>query len=166
MSEITQQTTHTRFSFSSLRSYKIFTWGLPILIIVIGLILYFLPRLSSQAAPENAPVPLSAGIEAQYGIRISQVAVTADGGMVDFRYVVTDPDKAASFALDATSTPLLVAQGSKVVVSETSPMSHKQALHAGTTYFLLYRNAGGSIKPQSYITVSLGKLKLERVPVR
>ena len=127
---------------------------------------WIVPYLLHPVAPENAAMPISSAIEDKYGIRISQVAVTADGGMIDFRYQVTDPVKAANFALDPASTPVLYAGGSNVAVNQTSPMSHKELLHVGTTYFLLYKNASGSIAPRTYISIVLGDLKLDGVPVR
>jgi hypothetical protein len=141
-------------------------WGLPILIVLAGLLYWLIPTLIHPAAPENATLPVSSDIEAQYGIRISRVAVTADGGMVDVRYVVLDPEKAHDFAIDAGSTPILYAQTGNITISETAPMPHKDVLHAGTTYFLLYHNTTASIKPRSYIKMVLGKFKLESVPVR
>ncbi len=124
-----------------------------------------LPHFIQRTAPESAPMPLSSAIEQRWGIRITMVAATADGGMVDLRYQVLDPDKAQSVGVDATSTPKLISHDQSVV-AETAPMPHKEILHAGETYFLLYHNAMGAIKAQRYITISLGDLHLENVPVR
>jgi hypothetical protein len=149
---------------SSARYYR---WIIPLILLVLaGGAVAMLISSQVRHAPENAPMPVSAAIEDRYGIRISQVAVTADGGMVDLRYVLVDPNKAANFGEDAQSTPVLVPEGGKVVVSETALMPHKETLHPGVTYFLLYHNAAGSIKTQTYVTIELGDLRLEHVPVR
>jgi hypothetical protein len=137
-----------------------------VLLAVLAAGLWMLASRGARQAAENVPMPVSAAIEDKYGVRISQVAVTADGGMVDLRYVLLDPNKAASFGDDEASTPVLVPQGGKVVVSKTALMPHKDTLHAGVTYFLLYHNAAGAIKPQTYVNIELGDLRLDNVPVR
>ena len=152
--------------FKNSRFTFILGWALPILIVLAGLLYWVIPQLAHPSAPKNAPMPVSATIEEKYGIRITQVAVTADGGLIDLRYVVIDPDKARSFAADADTTPQILPQSGSVALTDTAPMSHKELLHAGTTYFLLYHDNAGTVKPGNYITVVLGSIKLEHVPVR
>ena len=120
-------------------------WLLPLVILLVSLIYWTLPYLDNPVAPENAPMPSNTAIEEKYGIRITRVAVTADVGMVDLRYVVLDPNKAQFVGTSAATTPLLYPQTGKIVVSETAPMPHKEVLHAGITYFLLYHDKLGSI---------------------
>lgn len=149
----------------SRRSF-IFRWIVPVMIVVAGLLYWIIPVLAHPYAPENAPVPSSAAIESKYGIRITQIAVTADGGMVDFRYVVLDPDKAHDFAVDPASTPQLYPLGNNVIVSVTAAMPHKDVMQVGSTFFLLYHNTQGAIKSHSYVNLVLGDIKLNRIPVR
>jgi hypothetical protein len=153
-------------ALSNPRLSLLLTWVLPILIVTAGLLYWGLPRLLYPAAPENAPMPVSSAIEAKWGIRITQVAISADGGMVDFRYIILDPNKAQNFAEDAQSTPTLHPDGNRTVVFQTAKMPHKNQLQPGATYFLLYENAAGAVKAQSYLTVQLGDISLAHVPVR
>ncbi len=120
----------------------------------------------STVAAESLPMPSSPEIEEKWGIRISQVAETADGGMVDFRYVVLDPTKAENVGVDASSTPLLIPENNQAVIFQTAQMPHKETINAGVTYFMLYDNAGGAIRAHSFVTIQLGELKLAHVPVR
>jgi uncharacterized protein YjeT (DUF2065 family) len=166
MSEIVMNSTPRRGFFSNGRLNLVLAWGLPVLIVLAGLVYWLLPMLANPPAPENAPMPVNAAFEEKYGVRITMLAVTADGGMVDFRYVILDPDKARTFAIDANTTPILYPQTGKTILSETAPMPHKEFQRAGVTNFLLYHNTYGSIKPRTYVTVVLGSIKLERVPVR
>ena len=159
------QSAPRRGNFSNVRLNSM-GWLIPLVILLASLVYWAIPFLNNPVAPENAPMPANTAIEEKYGIRITRVAVTADGGMVDLRYVILDPNKAQFVGTSPQTTPKLYPQTGKIVVSETAPMPHKEVLHAGITYFLLYHDTLGSIKSQSYITVMVGQLKLERVPVR
>jgi hypothetical protein len=122
---------------------------------------------ASNASTNN--LPQSTSIEERWGIRVSMVGVTADGGLIDFRYVVVDPNKALDWMADIKNVPTLVVENSGAEkapqVNVAALMPHKQDFHAGRTYFLLYRNTRGAIKPGSKISVVIGDLKLEGVPV-
>ncbi len=152
--------------FSRLRLDFLLGWVLPGLIILAGLLYWALPKLLNPPAAENAPMPQSAAFEERWGIRITQVAVTADGGMVDLRYVILDSSKAQQIGVDTTTTPKLIPEDNKTTVFQTARMSHKNEPQAGTTYFLLYENAGGAVKAHSFITIQLGDLTINHVPVR
>ena len=139
--------------------------GIALLIaVIIGFT--FIPRLLHPVAPLNAPMPSSQAMEQAWGIQITQVAVTADEGMVDLRYKVIDPVKAANFGVDQNSTPMLYSDSSQSTVFVTAEMPHKEVVNAGAIYFLLYHNTNGAIKKQSYISLTLGSVKLDGIPVR
>jgi hypothetical protein len=117
--------------------------------------------------PMSVKMPANPAIEEKWGIRISQIGVTADGGLVDFRFVVIDPQKAANMMQDEKNLPVLVPTGSSKIVNSASLMTAKHDLNPGQTYFLLYRNTGGAIKHNSYVNVIFDeKLQLESAIVR
>jgi len=98
------------------------------------------------------------------GIRITKVVVTADGGLVDLRYQVIDPDKAVFLFDNLEVVPKMIADNGEVIHLESLP--HRHDVYAGLAYFILYRNAKNSVKPGSQVTVVVGDdLRLENVVV-
>ncbi len=126
----------------------------------------------TATTPEAGPVkfvavPVNPQIEEKWGIRVSQIGVTADGGMVDFRFVVTDPDKALELMSKADNLPILATEDNKTYINSAALMSPRHALNPGTTYFMLYRNTKGAVKPGTAVTVLFpDELKLEHVVAR
>ena len=124
-----------------------------------------------QPSVESTPMPIHLAIEERWGIRVTQVGVTADGGLIDFRYIVLDPDKALNMLQDVKNLPVLVAEDSGDIVNSMALMAARHNLQLGRTYFLLYRNTKGAIKHGSKVsvvfsapTVSSGQaLRLEHV---
>jgi hypothetical protein len=110
-------------------------------------------------------MPQSAFTEAT-GVRVTRVAVTAGGGMVDLRYQVIDPDK-ATVVHDRNRPPAIVdAATGQVVNRPWMQHSHASALRAGVTYYLILVNPGGVIKPGNTVSVVIGDARLEHVPVQ
>ena len=122
--------------------------------------------LRAPAVPAGAPIPLNPAVETKWGVRVSQVAVTADGGLVDFRFVVLDPDKASEMLSNVDNLPVLRVAGSNVLVNSTAQMGGHPSLRAGQTYFLLYRNTGGSLQSGSALSVLFGDLSIDNVIAR
>lgn len=108
-------------------------------------------------------IPTSPAIEARWGIRISHVAVTADGGLVEVRFLVLDGDKAVAMMQGQTNLPVLQVEGSGAVVNSAALMSGRHSIAPGRSSFLLYRNTGGAIRPGSLVTLVFGDLRLEHV---
>jgi hypothetical protein len=144
---------------------KVLTFGLlPVVLVVVGVAAFLLARSwPATPAPIGNTTPISPAIEEQWGVRITQVGVTADGGLVDFRYIVLDPDKALAMLQDEKTLPTLVTEESGAIVNSAALMAHKHELVAGRTYFLLYRNTKGAIKSGTPVTVKIGELRLEHV---
>jgi hypothetical protein len=134
-------------------------------IVLIGIVLVLtLPHSRHLAA---APVPANPQIEAKYGVRVTQVASTADGGMVDFRFIVLDPDKALAWMNDVTQYPIMRAEDTGAMIVSTADMSMVgHSLNSGQTYFLLYRNTGGSVTPGTPVTVMFGDLQINHIVAR
>jgi hypothetical protein len=145
---------------------KVLTFSLlPIVLIIVGVATFLLAR--GWPAPHPLPIanvmPINPAIEDRWGVRVSQVGVTADGGLVDFRFVVLNSDKALAMLDDLKNTPVLVVEDSGEIVNSTALMAHKHTLNPGETYFLLYRNTHGAIKSGTPVTVKFGELSLEHV---
>ena len=152
--------------FSSLARTGV-PWGmlLPAVLFVAVLGSAVFVRISQPpaVAPSVGATPVNPAIEDAWGIRVSHVGVTADGGMIDLRFQVTDPDKAFAMLNDSTKLPVMIAEDSKAVVSAAAQMSHRHTLNPGETYFLLYLNTNGVIRRGTPLTVVLGDLRLEHV---
>ena len=107
-----------------------------------------------RAEPKGSVVPtVNPTVEATWGIRPVQVATTADGGLVDFRFVALDPDKALALMQDVNNLPVLRVESNGKTVNSAAAMSANHDLAAGRTYFLLYRNAGGAIQRGTRLTI-------------
>ena len=147
-------------------------WFRTLIVVLIPLFLllfYIGPRmLQVQSGPTKlGVVPVDPAIEEIWGFRVSQVAVTADGGMLDFRFVVTNPDVAADVAYEPQEPPLIVVEGQNppLEITPSSMVSHKRDLTAGQTYFLLYANVNGKVKTGSYVTIKFRGQQLQHIPV-
>lgn len=104
---------------------------------------------------------------ARTGIRVTLLGVTAQGGMIEFRYQVVDPDKASLILHDPAKRPVLVAEDSEVTLAMVSrPHSHKAELRAGGTYFFLMANTRNAVHDGTKVTVIIGDARLEHVEAR
>jgi hypothetical protein len=121
-----------------------------------------------QPAPiVSTTMPTSPDIEAKWGVRPTQVAMTADGGLVDFRFIVLDSDKASSLMSDSSTLPVLRTENTGVLINSAASMAaERHTFDTGKTYFILYRNAGGAIQPGTPVTIFFGDLKIEHVIAR
>ncbi len=101
--------------------------------------------------------------EAETGIRVTLIAVTAGGGMVDFRIKVLDPEKASQLFADPENKPILITEDGETKLSPPSEMEFDADLEAGRVYFTLYGNPDQVIKRGSPVTVIIGDYRLEPV---
>lgn len=98
------------------------------------------------------------------GIRVLSIRQTAAGYMLDFRYKVIDPEKAAVF-LDRSNKPLLhvLKNGSILQVpvsSKTGPIRQSAVLaKAGKSYFMFFANPGRMVKPGDKVKVNIDNFK-------
>jgi len=114
------------------------------------------------------------------GVRVLHVALTAGGGMVDVRYRVTNPEKAALLGAgsheittpeEIANSPLLIDEASGYAVMEARlhqmgrVQKQRGAPQAGLTYFILFSNTGGLIKPGSKVALAVGDARLEHLLV-
>jgi hypothetical protein len=107
-------------------------------------------------------------LEAQYGIRITLIGVTAAGGIVDFRYKVVDPVKAGALLRDPANTAILTAVDSGLSLSPTQMgRHHKQmGMKRGAVPFTFYPNVRSAVKSGTRVSVAFGQVRVEPIIVQ
>lgn len=99
------------------------------------------------------------------GVRITQVAVTGGGGLVDLRFTVVDPELANSLH-DEGTPPAVVDEKTGLVVHELlMNHAHTGAYKTGVTYYLVFENPGNWIHRGGRVSVLLGNAQVEHVAV-
>ncbi len=107
------------------------------------------------------------GMAARYGIDIDLLAITAAGGLVELRYQVVDPDKAAPLVHDPDLSPALVSEETgRTLVMSTPPHHHGTELQLGGTYFFLMANAETALHKGDEVTVVIGDARLEHIEMQ
>jgi hypothetical protein len=129
-----------------------------LLVGAIGLIAYNAYR--STALPGT---PASeAAIADKWGIRITHIAVLADGGLIDFRFQVLDPDKAAPL-FELATRPIMIAEKTGKQVDSLYHPPHGHDVVAGQSQYFIYNDNHGAIQSGTSVSVLLGDLRLEHV---
>ena len=122
-------------------------------------------NLAQSRAQASHLVPQSAAMENALGVRFSRVAVVGDGGLVTVSYVVLDAEKATRFQSDTTHPPVLRSEARDGGTRRVSLMKQGHSLRAGQTYYLVYQNTAGALRPDEQVTIEDGSLRLRHVPV-
>ena len=122
------------------------------------------PRVAAPAQWQR-PVVSEAGLAERSGVRIQHVAVSGGGGLLDLRFQVVDPDKAA--AVHDVATPAAVVDESTGLVVKELLMghSHTAPFKTGVTYYLVFENPGNLVQRGSDVSVLLGNAQVEHVVV-
>lgn len=117
------------------------------------------------------PAPL-AGVEDRLGIRIVGLRRASAGYMLDFRYRVLDPRKAA-FLLDRKITSYLLdeASGARLAVPQAPkvgqlrPTSRNNNVIPGRSYYILFANPGRYLDAGSKVTLVAGDVQIRHLTV-
>jgi hypothetical protein len=124
------------------------------------------PARSEAISKQVSPLVSSGGLQARSGVRISQLALTGAGGLIDLRFQVVDPNRAASVHSPATP-PMLVDERTGVVVNELfMGHQHRSGMKAGQSYYLIFVNPGNLVERGSRVTVQLGAARVAHVAVQ
>ena len=99
------------------------------------------------------------------GIRILRVAIIGNGGMIDLRYQVVDPDKAVVVHDEENPPGFEVEATGQVINTPYHEHSIFDAHHA-VTYNELIMNPAGVLKRGDKISVLVGAARLENVVVQ
>lgn len=115
----------------------------------------------AKAATAEAPAgAAAASLEERWGVEMVAVRLTAAGSMIDVRYKVLDPDKAAPLFVRATK-PLLIhpSSGAEIPVhspAKTGPLRPTNPPQAGRVYFTMFSNPQGRVKLGDAVTLKIG----------
>jgi hypothetical protein len=106
----------------------------------------------------------------KWGIQIMGLRVTAAGRMIDFRYKVLDPEKAAPIAKRENKPYLIdLTTKSKLLVPTTPKIGALRQTavkpQAGRVYGVMFANPAQVVKPGSTVTVVVGDCRLENLSV-
>jgi len=110
-------------------------------------------------------------LEERWGIRIVEIRCTAAGYMLDFRYKVLDPEKAAAVA-NRKDKPCLIdeASGRRFLVPSPPKVGAlrqtARELRPGGVYFILFANPGRFVQPGSKVTVLIGDFEVKHLTVQ
>ena len=120
----------------------------------------------NSTASSSAAMPISAEIEATYGVRFTGVDVTAGGGMIQIRYQVIDSDKTAGIH-DNEGAPFIIdSSGKKYADPGMAGHSHVGGTKpSGSSDYVLLANAAGGVKAGSVVTIKIGDLEMRNVHV-
>lgn len=107
---------------------------------------------------------------AAFGIEPVALRLTANETMLDLRYKVTDPQRAASLLDRKKDVYLLHEASGKVfpvpVMAKLGPMRQiTQSPKPGKIYFVLFSNTGKLIRSGDLATLVLGDLRLQHLLV-
>lgn len=125
---------------------------------------------TSGMKQQKSDMQASQAIEDEWGIEVIGIHPSAAGYMLDFRFRVLDPEKAASL-IHPTVKPYLIDQASGVKVSVPNLPKvgalRQRSSHSreGWTSYILFSNPGQFIKPSSRVTVVIGSLRIEDLVV-
>lgn len=138
-----------------------------VLLLVFGVVVGARQVLRPAARPSPGsvgqrvtPVPLSAAVEATWGLRFTDVIVVADNGGVELRYQVLDEGKSAKIhqgtgTNNQLPTMQVEASGAKITPSSVLMHFHHGDPTAGRSYSIIYGNAGGAVRRGDFITLTM-----------
>lgn len=142
-------------------------WVAAVVVVVLVIAGALLVRRWTAPATEDVragTIPVTAEqMAATYGIDVDLVAVTAAGGLVEFRYQVVDPDKADEMIHDPGLLPTIVVESTGATLVVSTPHHHATQLQLGGTYFFLLANAHNAIQPGALLTLVIGDDRVEHI---
>ena len=141
-------------------------FGCVYVLLIAGLLAGCAAHRGSHPAEKKDP---NAELEAQWGVRVESIRLTAAGHLVDFRYRVVDPQKAATlmkrggeaFLLDeatGTKLPVPVTKVGQLRGTGTLPQADR-------VYTVMFNTGGGLIAQGSKVSVVIGDFKAEHLTV-
>lgn len=111
------------------------------------------------------------GGDGKLGIRMEGLRLSAAGYMLDFRYRVVDPDKAAAL-LDRKVRPYLLDEvsGAQLGVPDTAKLGQlrttgRNKVVPDQDYFILFANPGRYVQAGTRMTLVMGDVRIENLTV-
>lgn len=132
-----------------------------------------LAETTTPVVATDRTVDAAAELEASYGIRVDGLRLSAAGSMLDFRYRVTDPEKAAPilngkiqpFLLDATHQAKLGVPDTPVL-GRLRQTSRNNAISTNRTYFIMFGNPGKALQSGDKVTLLLNQTRVTELTVQ
>ena len=140
------------------------TWQLILAALLTGLVAWMLVTNIINYRAEQQALAVAA-FEEETGIRVLRVAMTSGTGMVDFQYLILDPNKSLKVH-DGEEPPQLIDKASGRVIATPFHEHANREHHTGVTYHEIFMNGGGLLKHGSKITIIVGDSKLENLIVQ
>lgn len=138
--------------------------SMALIVVLVGVFSYQLGARNNSHVEHPLPETIISNdaLEQQYGIRLTLVGVTAAGGMVDVRYRVVDPVKAAQLVDEEEGgiMPMVYVGNGDVMLMPDMHM-REQRLVAGRVYYSLIPNAQNVVKRGTVVTVVFGDVAVE-----
>jgi hypothetical protein len=119
------------------------------------------------ATPEKAALTTPVG---DPGIRVESLRLTAADYMLDLRFRITDPERAAPFFNRKTEFQLLdPASGARLAVPNTPKLGKLRQVARkdmpDRSYFVLFANPGRHLKAGSQVTLVAGDTRIDQITV-
>jgi hypothetical protein len=117
----------------------------------------------------STTLPSRDSLSKEWGIEIIGLRRSAGGYMLDFRYKVLDPEKAAGL-FKREDKPYLIdqASGRKFLVPnppKVGPMRTSNKPQANRNYFVMFGNPGTFIQSGNKVTIVIGDFRVEDLVV-
>ena len=136
------------------------------LLLVLVIVFFAYRAWSTNGTPSDGQLLSQAALEEQYGLRVNLVAVTAAGGLIDFRLQIMDAEKAQGLLEDTARTPSLWIEENDTTLLAAPDMHANLKLEDGGLVFFLLPNARNAVKPGTPVTVQFGDLRIEPIPAQ
>jgi len=129
------------------------------------------PPVSETSRSNASPLPELAA-EAQYGIRVTGLHLSAHGYVLDLRYRVVDRERAAPL-LDSKKKVYLLdeAHSAKLGVPESPVIggmrqtSRNNVVYTDRDYFILFVNPGRAVRPGDQLKLAVDNMTIATLKV-
>lgn len=142
---------------------------MPLAILTAILSLKLMGCAATAKRPMAEKVANAESIQDRWGIDIIGIRLTSLGYMLDFRYRVTDANKAAPL-FDRSNKPYLIHQrtGAEFMVPnppKTGPLRTSDKPQPGRVYWMFFGNPGGFVKSGDKVTIIIGDFQADSLIV-
>ncbi|MEZ4621618.1 MAG: hypothetical protein R2867_39800 [Caldilineaceae bacterium] len=119
---------------------------------------------TAETAATATSIISAATLEERFGVRVTLIAVTAAGGIVDLRYRVLDKNKAEFLLGDPSNTPKLISDERGITLLPPGHATkHGTRLENDTSYYTFYPNTQTAVEPGMPVSVVFGSVQLEPI---
>lgn len=145
-------------------------WSTALLILWLTLASWPASGWSMSPGAPTLEAAATESLEETWGVQPEALRLSAGGYMLDFRFRVIDPDKAAPLFQRKIKPYLLdQASGAKFIVPTpptVGPLRTTYKPQANRIYVMLFANPGRFVKPGRLVTVVMGDFRAENLQVQ